>query len=234
MQLQSVEEDLDCNFIAIVLLPLFLYTMYLTTSYVFKQSETVLRIALFIGVGLAFAASRIRRILGLMERKRRLLLGLQGKISTDEELNLLMLDGCRVFHDVPMKEGNIDHVVVSPLGVGAVETKMRGKPRFGNDKATLIVDYDQNLLRFPDRVASIPKAQLESQRRWLSEFLSSAVGEPFAVTSVLAFPGWYAQTIGMRPEATFVINPYKSQHFFCERTFAKALGWNDLSHRPSA
>ena len=40
-----------------------------------------------------------------------------------------MRDGFAVFHDVPGdKAFNVDHVVIGPQGVFAVETKGRGKP----------------------------------------------------------------------------------------------------------
>jgi homoserine kinase len=64
-----------------------------------------------------------------------------------EEINLLMLDGCRVFHDVPIEPyGNIDHVIVAPSAVYAVETKTRRKrkalPKNANQK-NYEVFYDE-------------------------------------------------------------------------------------------
>lgn len=55
-------------------------------------------------------------------------LGFHGERAVAEELNQLMAEGCRVFHDLPMEPyGNIDHVIVSMAGVFAVETKTRRK-----------------------------------------------------------------------------------------------------------
>ena len=57
-------------------------------------------------------------------------LGLMGERAVGEELNLLMAEGCRVFHDYPGGPNwNIDHVVVAPSGVYGIETKMRRKSR---------------------------------------------------------------------------------------------------------
>jgi hypothetical protein len=54
----------------------------------------------------------------LIKRRREYRLGFAGERAVAEELNQLMLDGCRVFHDVPMEPyGNIDHVLIAPAGI---------------------------------------------------------------------------------------------------------------------
>src|SRR5690606_17037137 len=59
-------------------------------------------------------------------------LGLLGEQSVAEQLQSLWTDGYRIFHDVPGDgEWNVDHVVVGPAGVFAIETKARTK-RPGN------------------------------------------------------------------------------------------------------
>ena len=51
----------------------------------------------------------------------------QGERLVGETINWLMKDGFDVFHDYPIdpngKSGNIDHIVVGPNGVFAIETK---------------------------------------------------------------------------------------------------------------
>ena len=43
-----------------------------------------------------------------------------------------MLEGCHVFHDVPMEPyGNIDQVVVAHSGIYAVETRRAARERHG-------------------------------------------------------------------------------------------------------
>src|SRR5262249_19244830 len=54
---------------------------------------------------------------------RNYVLRLRAERAVGEELNQLMLDGCHVFHDYPVSRGwNINHVVVAPSGVYAIET----------------------------------------------------------------------------------------------------------------
>src|SRR5688572_1213217 len=55
-------------------------------------------------------------------------LGFTGERVVGEELNQFLASGFRVFHDVPFDNFNIDHVLVGPPGVYAVETKARRKP----------------------------------------------------------------------------------------------------------
>lgn len=67
-----------------------------------------------------------------------------------EELNQLMLTGCRVFHDVPNDPyGNIDHVLVASSGVYAIETKTRRKKEAAGKDAHKVT-FDGHLLRFGD------------------------------------------------------------------------------------
>ncbi len=76
-------------------------------------------------VGIVAYGVVCRRILRLVEEKRRRRLGLIGERAVGEELNILMRQGACVFHDVPNAPyGNVDHVVVAPSGIYAVETKV--------------------------------------------------------------------------------------------------------------
>ncbi len=88
------------------------------------------RIAIGVIVGAAAVALVFMawRLIGLIKLRRNYRLGFAGERAVAEELNQLMLDGCRVFHDVPMEPyGNIDHVILAPTGIYAVETKARRK-----------------------------------------------------------------------------------------------------------
>lgn len=134
-------------------------------------------------------------------------LGWEGELATGQELNLLLRDGCYVFHDLWMdrKRGNIDHVVVGPGGVFSVETKARSKPaNRGVDKA--LVRFDGSHLVYPDgRKEQRPVTQAQGQARWLAEWLSGAVGQSVSVTPVIAMPGWFVEVKGSHPVR--VINP---------------------------
>lgn len=148
-------------------------------------------LTLFIYAGLTFWATR--RLYLLMVNSRNLHLGLDGELAVGQELNHLMLHGCRVYHDFPAEGFNIDHVVVGPGGVYAVETKGRAKPDKGRGALDAKVIYDGEILRFPDWHEVKPLEQAKHQAIWLGKWLSSAVGHWISVTPALALPGWFVE-----------------------------------------
>ncbi|MBI1178063.1 hypothetical protein GC207_11575 [bacterium] len=118
-------------------------------------------------------------------------LGFEGERAVGEELNRLMLDGCHVVHDLQMeRRGNIDHVVVAPHAVYAVETKTWRK--LGRDKVK-----DDHVLKFTGEALELPNgtdrkalAQARKNARALERKLTSEFGKEVAVKPVLAIPGW--------------------------------------------
>ena len=126
---------------------------------------------------------------------RQLRLGLDGELATGQELDQLMLEGYRVFHDVPGESAsfNIDHVVVGRNGVFAIETKARSKPLNDDGKAEREVEYKDGVLIFPHYRNAKPLAQAEYQAKWMHKWLSAAVGKPVPVMPLVALPGWYVK-----------------------------------------
>lgn len=121
-------------------------------------------------------------------------LGLDAELAVGRELNLIMREGYYVFHDFPEEHNNIDHVVVGPSGVFALETKGRAKPDKGRGGQDAKVIYNGTTLCFPDNVIETAAiAQARKQAGSLAKWLSSAVGEPVKVRPVLALPGWFVE-----------------------------------------
>jgi hypothetical protein len=129
------------------------------------------------------------RFYRLVRHRQDMYLGLDGELAVGQELNLLMLDGYRVFHDFPADNFNIDHIVIGPNGVFAVETKGRAKPVKGD----VNIIYDGEGLKFPTHYESEPLEQAKRQAAWLAKWLTSAVGSQVAVKPVLVFPGWFIE-----------------------------------------
>ena len=142
---------------------------------------------------LALVFMAARRLYRLMHQRANLSLGLDAELAVGQELNHLMLLGCRVFHDFPAENFNIDHVVVGPGGVFAVETKGRAKPDKGRGSVDATVVYDGQILRFPDWHEKAPLDQAKRQAEWLQKWLSSAVGVTTPVKPALALPGWFIE-----------------------------------------
>lgn len=207
--------DIVSYLVAIVMIPLLVFVVHVSQSYFAGESESFLRITMSVFLGLVLTSLAGWRLSRLLAERKNYVLGLEGELATGEELNQLMLDGCRVFHDIPFPFGNIDHVVVSPSGVFSVNSKTLCKPKSGDGKAEVTVDHQRNLIRFPDHESRIPIEQLETEGNWLSQKLSSSVGRSITVEPILALPGWYVkERIGRG--SVYVINPRNPQKFFVQ------------------
>lgn len=117
--------------------------------------------------------------------------GLLAERVTGMQLNRLVAQGCLVLHDLPSDVGNIDHVVVAPQGVFAIETKSFRKPK-GQGK-NYRVRYDGKALHFPDFVNVDAVAQAERSAQWLHRYLRDKGIPEVPVTPALALPGWYVE-----------------------------------------
>ncbi len=214
-RIDDLEIDVDSLMIAWMLVLPLLCVFHLFDSHVRETPESTTRFVLegllVIGASLIIGRNLKKKLDDLRHYK----LGMEGELATGQELDQLMLDGCRVFHDIPFPYGNIDHVVVSRSGVFTVNTKMRGKPKEGEGKAEIVIDYENDEIRFPDFKWRIPNKQLETEARWLSQHLSAAMGETIEAEPILALPGWFISNRIGRGKV-FVINPVKPKRFFVQ------------------
>jgi hypothetical protein len=158
-------------------------------------SSPVFLILVFIGIA-AFVAWQIRTMRGKSALMDRLRLGLDAELAVGQELDQLMRAGAVVFHDLPADKFNIDHVVIAPQGVFAVETKGYTKPNRDGGPADSTVLFDGKVLTSPDWTSSKAIEQADRQAKWLANWLSSATGQLVAVAPIVALPGWYVERKG--------------------------------------
>lgn len=140
-------------------------------------------------------------------------LGFSGERAVGESLAEVLRRGCRVFHDFPADPlWNIDHIVVAPAGVYAIETKTRRK-RSKRDGHTVI--FDGRMLHFPNWSDRFGVEQAERNAKWLAEFLSRKTGDRVRVQAVLTLPGWMVRrkTRG----SVMVVNPKELRALICPR-----------------
>ena len=129
-----------------------------------------------------------RKLLKIRNHRR----GLLGEQAVAEELQRLPA-GYRVFHDVPGNgKWNIDHVVVGPAGVFAIETKYRtkqpGKPSERDNEAV----FDGNKIQFSSgKYDAAAPEQARQNARWLATMLTKATGERVTAQPIVALPGWW-------------------------------------------
>ena len=193
-KLAEIEDHLSTELAMAFCIPLACTSMFL----IGRHTPLAGTIAVEIGIIGAVALVLIcRRMFRLLDQKRNCQLGLLGERAVGEELNQLMRTGCRVFHDVPNDPyGNIDHVLLAPSGVYAVETKGRRK-RESDGKEGHKVTFDGQSLQFgtgPQERKCLDQAKQQASR--LSDWLSKATGEPVHVQPVLALPGWFVERKG--------------------------------------
>lgn len=135
-----------------------------------------------------------RKLLQLQEKLWSYRMGFDGERIVGEELNRLIGDGFQVFHDLPFDGYNVDHVIVGPPGVYAIETKTRRKPAHlkGIEKAKVI--YDGTALHFPGKTPeTAPIEQALRSAKSVARFLSFATGEVTQVKAILTLPGWWVE-----------------------------------------
>jgi hypothetical protein len=138
------------------------------------------------GYGLAQTAQLLKEI-------RSLRLGLRGEQAVAEKLLELAPEGYRSFHDLPAgKDWNIDHVLVGPPGVFAIETKTRSKRKAPPGKKDQEVLYDGKVLRFPWFTNDKAAGQAKANAAWLGDFIRKSTGDDSLwATGLLVIPGWY-------------------------------------------
>jgi nuclease-like protein len=168
-------------------------------------------------LGLTVSAFYTYKIIRALPELRQLRYGFRAEQAAAQEIGAVLAGNNRLVHDVRAKDFNIDHVVITPAGVFAVETKSRRKPPAGGGEKAVKVRYDGQKLEFPvpGWVETKPIAQAERQARWLSAHLKAATGEAVAVTPVLALPGWFVENSARISDGMVrVLNPKSSAWLF--------------------
>lgn len=136
----------------------------------------------------------LRGLYAYVQERRNYRLGLSGELAVGEELNKLMLDGCRVYHDFPGGDDwNIDHVIVASSGVFAIETKAFSRRRsLKKGQKDHEVIYTGESLEFPDRPPTKePIEQARRNARELAKFLKSSTAEDVPVYPITIPIGWF-------------------------------------------
>ncbi|MFZ2268623.1 MAG: nuclease-related domain-containing protein [Azonexus sp.] len=163
----------------------------------------------FVVAAIAVALYFGRQITRDMPLQRKYKQGIRAEQAVAQELAAALAGDNRIIHDIQAGEFNIDHVVITPVGVFAVETKSRLKPPAGNGSPK--VKYDGRQLEFPGWTETKPIEQAARQAKWLADYLLKATGDPFPVFAVLALPGWYIDYgVRMTEQMVRVINPKNS------------------------
>ncbi|MCP4624906.1 MAG: NERD domain-containing protein [bacterium] len=205
LQLEDLKDDVSVYLFSILLFPIVLYSGVLSYANFGDKAPSLSTILILVLLTSLFEAYFLFKLGQLINRRRKFRLGYEGELAVGQELNQLLREGYTVYHDFPADDFNIDHIVIGPAGVFAVETKARQKPTTGNGRSDAKVVYDGKTLQFPDWTETKPLEQARRQAQWLSKWISSAVGDSINTQPVLTIPGWYVDRTSSK--GIPVINP---------------------------
>jgi hypothetical protein len=205
LRIEEISNSLNETLFVVALVPSLISGIILSRGFVSGNSIETSWMVLGAAMWVCFTAYYVRKIFKLLSEKRDLRLGLDGELATAEELNQLMRYGYYVFHDFPADHFNIDHVVIGPAGVFAVETKTRSKGIMRGKQGAMVI-FENSQLKFPNYQESESIQQAKDESKWLAQFLGKSVGKPVAVKPVLALPDWLVERRAKDASIT-VINP---------------------------
>ncbi|WP_346797009.1 nuclease-related domain-containing protein [Halomonas sp. Bachu 37] len=149
------------------------------------------------------------------QRIRRLKLGLACELAVGQELERLIRPESHpyyVFHDVPADSFTIDHVVVTPHGVFAVETRARARPVAADGRELNQVAVEQERLRFPYWQERRPLYKTRQATRWVAQWLAQQCGASIPVKGILVLPGWEIDSEEARSDIEVVSGEALARH----------------------
>ncbi|MBN1930720.1 MAG: NERD domain-containing protein [Desulfobacterales bacterium] len=211
-ELAEINMDIFGYAAGLMVIPIFLYAGFISNLYIGNRPLSLSSARSFIIIGVIFTGYISFKLVQLLNRRRKIRLGYEGEVAVGQELNQMMRYGYYVYHDFVADQFNIDHIVLGPAGVFAVETKARTKPTSDNRKADATVIYDGKCLQFSNWKDVKTLDQAERQAKWLGQWLSSATGEQTQVKPVVALPGWYINRTSKN--GIPVVNPKVFESYF--------------------
>ncbi len=213
-KIQVLNDDINTDLFPLIFIPTCVMFFFLYMNLYEKNMINIVNIiVLFIFLGTVIFY--VKRLVDRLNKRRLLRLGYEGETAVGQELNLLMLDGYHVFHDlVPdtIKKFNIDHIIVGSSGVYAVETKTRSKSSDKKGNKSYTVVFDGASLIFPRYTDTSSLKQARINAIWLQKWLTSAVGEQVNVEAILTIPGWFVERKSA-PRGVNVLSPKEIKTF---------------------
>lgn len=197
-----MDEDVYLPLVSITLAPVVLAGVAISILAKLKMPLVWVLVAagLILLFGIAVNAGWISRH---FRERRNYLLGYLGEREVAENLEPLLAEGYAIFHDMPCegakKDFNIDHVVVGPTGLFAIETKTRRKGRAREGYKEYEVVYDGRRLIWPWAEEDFALVQAQNAAEWLTQWVHKMTGKSIVAKPVLALPGWFVTTKALGP-----------------------------------
>lgn len=200
-EIHRIVDDKATTYLLILFCWLFLTLMEWSRWWFESPPRPILYTVLTVAV-LAYV---LRKLFVLRRQVQQLRLGRDGERAVGQYLEALRAGGYRVLHDLVGDGFNVDHVLIGPAGVFAVETKTYRKPAQG--AAEIVYDGEKVMIAgySPDRD---PLVQGKAQAGWLHDLLRESTGQRFTVRAVVLYPGWFIKaTAKPHGQTIWVLNP---------------------------
>lgn len=168
------------------------YTLQAWLTYYIKTPSNPWTIT---NITIVFAIFTYYRFYKVVYEAKNYAVGSDGEVQVGQIFEGLRPYGYTPIHDVPCRGANgklfnIDHVLVGPKGIFAVETKTWRKVSGENEK----VSYrNNNIFAGLRKRGDRDIIQASGSAKWLNELLTKRIGINHEVFPILTFPGWYVE-----------------------------------------
>jgi hypothetical protein len=190
---QSTQEAAD-QFYDDKVMPYFVASVFIVVMALLDWARWLFRLPnhpwVTTAVAIAVIGYSLFRLRPLLIRHRQLKLGRDGERAVGQELEKLRERGYRVYHDFLAGDFNIDHIVVGPTGVFAVETKTFRKPKDPDAK----ISYDGHVVSVPGvTLTRNPITQAKAEGDHIRDWIKHNANRTPPVRPAVVFVGWYTQ-----------------------------------------
>jgi hypothetical protein len=212
IQLKVTNDYLKYFKMGLFIIPVLIVGAYLAAHYLAVTSGDWVEItglAIFSLLLMLFTGLRLARLIGSRNMMR---LVHESRLATRRVLDPLLKEKYRVFHDVVGDQFSIDHLVVGPKGVFAIQTHARSVSASKQSPDDRIVTYNGRELFFPKGRdhGIVENARMNAEK--LSQWLTGQTEEPVAVRAIISLPGWTVRRTSS--EGMPIINPKQFASLF--------------------
>jgi hypothetical protein len=212
VQIGDLDADVQSCSLALIAIPILIFAVHISYSYIGKQTESWDRIAASSGIALVFMGYFLWKLASSVDERRLVRMEYEAKVVTGKALDLLEESGHKIFHEFPGEDFSIDHLAVGPTGIMAMKTKTQSLARGHGCDGGAVVRYDGRMLHFPKFSDFETIDQVKAQAEWLSMWLSAGAGEDVSARAMVVVPGWSVKRTSA--DGIPVVNPKQFETLF--------------------
>ena len=218
---QSLDEQID-DFLDGKVLPYLLFPavfwLFALILWVSEHHPEVRSPIPWVCAALLMTVVAVWRLYGVRREIRNIKLGRDGERVVGQALEELRRQGAEVFHDLPGKGFNLDHVVVARQGVFVIETKTWSKRKNTKERQE-IAARDGVLFKDGKKVDRQPVDQVRANTDWLGGWLKEHTRQTFPIQPVVLLPFWWVNQDEATKAKAWVLSHNAFPKFFAREVF---------------